>query len=966
MTPSSSRERKPQLPSLLPVWLKRLLTAALALAGFMLADTVFLVLVRLADNVALAPFALGATSLPGFYQVMLLAHTAVGLLLAAVMLVFLVAHLPSVWRRFHSEAAWTGIPYAALGVALVVSGLFILSAAASRENSWAWWAHVASGALVVGLYIGHRIVSYTRPEGRRFARFLGSVAAGGLAMFMLHGGLAMSSGRGTVASDGPGGPERDVASMLAGRFGSSGWVPVGAVPPESPFFPSAATTTTGAYLAARILTEPGFGTPPEVVRAEVEARGFASDALIGAEACVACHPDVVDQWASSAHRFASFNNPFYEATIMGLRENSLESNAWVDEHAAALGEEIDGVGKAKSKWCSGCHDPALMLAGDMGRDFDRNTLEAQAGLTCLACHAMDQIHDRTGNGNYNIADEQEDPYLFADAAPGSVARYLHDVALKARPTVHQAQLIKPFFQESAYCATCHKVSLSEPVNNYRWLRGQNEFDNWDDSGVSLNAARTFYLPPARRLCQDCHMPPEPAPLGDVAAENGLVRSHRFAAANTALPFIRGDTAMLRRIEDFLQAEKLSVDLFAVRVPGVEGALPLAETGTVVPVGVPLTFDVVIRNRGVGHTFPGGTNDSNEGWLEFTIEDAEGSRLVASGLLGADGHLDPMAHTFKAVIVDRNGDPVDERNAQDIHVTVYQNVIGPGSADLAHYEVALPPAFAGSTLTVSARLLWRKFNRGYSEFAFAANPAGFKQFFEAPELPVTEIASDSVVIEARADESRGAGAAELTADEWARYNDYGIALLQEGDTRAAASAFSRVEVLQPDRLDGPLNRARVALTEGNLVEAYDALERAEVIQSGNAQVAWLWGQVLLEDGRYKEAVLAYRRVLEDFPEDRGSWRALGRTLYLDQQFDEALVALGEVLAIDPEDRIAHYHRMLSLRALGREEEAGRAEAAYLYYGIDESAQELTRAYRTKDAGANIMAQPVPIHRLQINR
>jgi tetratricopeptide (TPR) repeat protein len=152
----------------------------------------------------------------------------------------------------------------------------------------------------------------------------------------------------------------------------------------------------------------------------------------------------------------------------------------------------------------------------------------------------------------------------------------------------------------------------------------------------------------------------------------------------------------------------------------------------------------------------------------------------------------------------------------------------------------------------------------------------------------------------------------------------------------------------------------------LVEAYDALERAEVIESGNAQVAWLWGQVLLEDGRYEEAVLAYRRVLEDFPEDRGSWRALGRTLYLDQQFDEALVALGEVLAIDPEDRIAHYHRMLSLRALGREEEAGRAEAAYLYYGIDESAQELTRAYRTKDAGANIMAQPIPIHRLQINR
>ena len=61
MTQPPARERKPQLPSLLPVWLKRLLTGSLSLVGFMLADTVFLVLVRLADKVALAPFALGAT-----------------------------------------------------------------------------------------------------------------------------------------------------------------------------------------------------------------------------------------------------------------------------------------------------------------------------------------------------------------------------------------------------------------------------------------------------------------------------------------------------------------------------------------------------------------------------------------------------------------------------------------------------------------------------------------------------------------------------------------------------------------------------------------------------------------------------------------------------------------------------------------------------------------------------------------
>ena len=109
-----------------------------------------------------------------------------------------------------------------------------------------------------------------------------------------------------------------------------------------------------------------------------------------------------------------------------------------------------------------------------------------------------------------------------------------------------------------------------------------------------------------------------------------------------------------------------------------------------------------------------------------------------------------------------------------------------------------------------------------------------------------------------------------------------------------------------------------------------------------------------------------RVIEAFPGDRAAWRALGRTLYLDGRYEDALGALARVVEIDPEDRVAHYHRMLALRALGRDDEAARAEAAYLHYGIDEAAQEVTRAYRVRDPGANLMAQPIPVHRLEVNR
>ena len=328
VTPPTPTQPRPRLPSLLPVWLKRLLVGAIWVAGFLLADTVYLLLVRLADRVGLSPFALGADTLPRFYQFMVLAHTGVGILLVGVMVVFMAAHLRAVWRRYHSASVWSGIAYVALGVTLLVTGLFILSAAATRENEWAWWTHVITASLVVGAYIVHRMVSFARPNGDQFTRYLGAVTAAALALFLTHGALVFGGG-GSALSQGatsPGGVDRDVQGLLAGTFGPEGWVPVGAVPPASPFFPSAATTTTGAYLAARILTTPGFGTPAGVVLAEVAERGFAQEARIGAEACESCHPDVVDQWAASAHRFASFNNPFYEATIMAMRAGAPERN----------------------------------------------------------------------------------------------------------------------------------------------------------------------------------------------------------------------------------------------------------------------------------------------------------------------------------------------------------------------------------------------------------------------------------------------------------------------------------------------------------------------------------------------------------------------------------------------------------------------------------------------------------------
>ena len=77
------------------------------------------------------------------------------------------------------------------------------------------------------------------------------------------------------------------------------------------------------------------------------------------------------------------------------------------------------------------------------------------------------------------------------------------------------------------------------------------------------------------------------------------------------------------------------------------------------------------------------------------------------------------------------------------------------------------------------------------------------------------------------------------------------------------------------------------------------------------------------------------------------------------------AFDRVLNIDPEDRITHYHRMLCLKALGRDSEVTQAETAYEYYQVDESAQEITRVFRLKNPGANLMTQAVRTHKLHLN-
>src|SRR5205814_1928064 len=176
------------------------------------------------------------------------------------------------------------------------------------------------------------------------------------------------------------------------------------------------------------------------------------------------------------------------------------------------------------------------------------------------------------------------------------------------PEPHRRTFMKPFMrQDSAeYCAACHKVHLDVPVNDYRWFRGFNDYDNWQASAVSGQGARSFYYPAKSSTCVDCHM--ETVKSNDPGHHrDGTVHSHRFAAANTALAMVNNDVTQAHEIEKFLKSGFITVDIFAVspineKTEGTRmirrgGDVPQANTGGAVGEEAEQAGPAVIREVG---------------------------------------------------------------------------------------------------------------------------------------------------------------------------------------------------------------------------------------------------------------------------------------------------------------------------------------------------------------------------------
>jgi hypothetical protein len=703
--------------------------------------------------------------------------------------------------------------------------------------------------------------------------------------------------------------------------------------------PETATRAPGPPPRAISLPRDGAAFPPSQLDLASDTAAPSGVALTDVETCEGCHADAAAQWRSSAHAFASFNNPVYRYAVERFR---------------------DDVGKSQSHFCAGCHDVSLMVDRAMLADVAPDDVRGHTGVACRICHGVTRTRP-DGNGSFTLR---------GDAIP--LPKKGDDESLR----VHKEQAALKPLRSAELCGSCHRSFVGEPTGNPSHLTGMDELTGWSQSiyAGSLLARIDDEVPEAD--CRGCHMPKEPAPLGDVAAHAGTIASHRFLGAHTWMAAMRRDPAQLAEVRRRLEGAA-SIDIAAVT--HANGARdPLAE-GVSVSTGDTLTFDVVVRNQRVGHRFPGGTLDAQDVWIEVVVRDARGRVLAEAGARHEDDGDDLTAHRLRAVQADESGVPQLARETHHFRAVVTNHTLAPRDAEVVRYAWTVPPLGAGALpIRVTARLRHRSRNLFVARAACAEvrtkRGAAYRE--QSPRLvgqnldacivqPITDVATRDAWI--------GAGwegrAAPSPTPAWRRRYDHALGLLhgvQEnvGEARPGLERALTEVTLPRERAMIASLFAQIAEREGRTDEVMAWLDRAEADLPGHPAIAAIRGAALASVWRWDEAIGPLRDGTRAAPGDSSAWSRLA--VAAGSRGDEALAleSCARGLALQPRD--ADMLRVHALALAAFDVTAADRDAprdAYLRYRSPDAAPRIKSACAKNVPGCALERIPVHTHVLR---
>jgi tetratricopeptide (TPR) repeat protein len=665
---------------------------------------------------------------------------------------------------------------------------------------------------------------------------------------------------------------------------------------------------------------------------QVAGQGFLQPgAYPSAEYCGTCHQEAYSQWRQALHSNA-FRTPFYRTSVNLL-----------------IRDKTRGI--AFARHCDSCHNPIGVLGAALTEDskVDRAKFDSD-GLTCTTCHSVLSLDSTNGNSSVKmgvpavIVDEN------GERIPGEVP---FDMILR-HPERHSKAVMHDFLHTPEFCAACHKANLPSPLNDYKFIRAFTAYDEWQQSKFSQRNPLTFYTADFT-TCQGCHMKRNPITLPDYGAKNGTLVSHRWLAGNTAVPFYYGFDEQLSKTIDFLRAGNyLNVDIFGLKIANSDKLI--APLGTVAYKLAPsdtVEAYVVIQNKNIGHSLIPEVRDLYEAWVEFTAKDANGKEIYHSGFLKPDGMLDPRAHSFTNRPVTDEGDFVDNHKVWTIHSVAYDNSIQAGRSVLVRYQFRMPADAAGA-VTITAKVNYRHLRQSYLNNIFGK---------DHPAYPIVEIASRTRVLKIGENPPEKPDPADN--QDWMRWNNLGIALLDQFQYQESVQAFTEVAKLRPQYADAYTN---VGLTE-IVWEKYDsarkAIRKALSIDPNSARARYYDGLLQRRAGNSEQEIADFRKVVEMFPESRDARREFGITYYQQNNNTAALEQFEALQKIDPDDISAHYNLSILYRRMGKPKEAAEQQAMFIDKKVDPGAPTYGLNYLREHPEISTESIPWHIHTDLVN-
>jgi len=633
-----------------------------------------------------------------FSQWLSLAHSIVGIASLLLLIPFLVTHFYRTLGQRRAGLFTSGVILLILSMLMALTGLSLIFGGQTEQSVWLIDLHIASALSMFAFLIIHIVTHYLwlAPNRRETLKrtqasnlkYFPSIESRN---FYWIGGFALSFFTLTLCatflylSFWPSPNNQPAVTDYQYNYSSH------------PFRPSQTETASGTFID--------------------------KNQIAGSQNCANCHQEIAEQWYSSIHKQAA-SDPSYVTNVSLLAKNK---------------------GIEATRYCEGCHAPVALLTGQLSEGGThggvKDTVAFNEGISCLSCHNIESTTHLKGVASYRY--EPLNPYLFF-GSQSSFLNAVHDYLVSINPSQHKSDMAKDILFEPEVCATCHVQFMDKEMNDWGWVKMQDEYTAWLESPYSMQSEQAF-AHSERTRCQDCHMPlvegKDPS-----ANSDGKFRSHRFIGANTMLPSLNNDQEQLAQTQKFLQSNKVRLTINPPnRKDATQSDKQITEdirASTEAPayyyLNESVKVSVVASNIGVGHNFPGGTLDINESWIAFTAVDATGKIIYESGFLEDDLSVEINAYFYRSLPIDRFGKLVWKHDLFNRVGETYKNFIPAGGSDIIEYSFKIP-SWAKGPIALSAVLKYRKFNQRYAKWVLGD---------DYQDLPITDMARATIMVPLR--------------------------------------------------------------------------------------------------------------------------------------------------------------------------------------------------------------------------